>query len=58
MIDYVREFEKIGYTLYPVSGKTGEGVEALIEAVSRALRSGLDGPSDKSLHPSDTEVRH
>ena len=58
VIDYVREFEKIGYTLYPVSGKTGEGVEALMEAVSRALRLGLDGPPDNSLHPSDPVVRH
>ena len=58
MIDYVREFKKIGYTLYPVSGKTGEGVEVLMKAVSRALRSGSDDPSGESPRPSDPEVRH
>jgi hypothetical protein len=38
-MDYLRDFDKIGYKLYLISGKTGEGVEALIEAVSQALRS-------------------
>jgi GTP-binding protein len=38
-MDYLRDFNKIGYKLYLISGKTGEGVEILIEAVSQALRS-------------------
>jgi len=38
-MDYLRDFDKIGYKLYLISGKTGEGVEALIEAISQALRS-------------------
>ena len=43
--DYVRDFKKIGFTLYPVSAKTGEGLEDLMEAVSRALKSVLDKES-------------
>jgi len=58
VIDYLREFEKIGYTLYPVSGRTGEGVEALMKAVSWALRSVSDDQSGKSPRPSVPVVRH
>ena len=58
VIDYVKEFEKIGYTLYPISGKTGEGVEVLMKAVSRALRSGSDDPSGEFPRPSDPEDWH
>jgi GTP-binding protein len=35
--DVQRQFEKMGYRLYLVSGLTGEGIEELIEAVSGAL---------------------
>jgi len=35
-------FERMGYELYMISGRTGEGVEALMDAVSRALESILD----------------
>jgi GTP-binding protein len=34
-----RQFEKIGYRLYPISGRTGEGVDELMEAVSQKLES-------------------
>ncbi len=34
-----REFEKIGHRLYAISGKTGEGVDELILAISLALGS-------------------
>jgi GTP-binding protein len=37
--DYIRGFKKIGYNPYLISAMTGEGVEALIEAVSHALQS-------------------
>lgn len=36
------QFERIGYQFYRISGKTGEGVDALMEAVSRSLESILD----------------
>ena len=36
---YRRDFDRIGYSLYLISGRTGEGVEALIEAVSQTLQS-------------------
>lgn len=32
-----KEFEKIGHRFYSISGKTGEGVKGLIEAISQAL---------------------
>lgn len=32
-----KRFEEIGYKLYPISGKTGEGVEILMEVVSQTL---------------------
>jgi GTP-binding protein len=34
-----KEFEKIGHRLFLISGKTGEGAEALMEAVSTSLAS-------------------
>jgi len=37
-----KEFDRIGHRLYMISGKTGEGVERLMEAVSQALESILD----------------
>jgi CRISPR/Cas system CSM-associated protein Csm2 small subunit len=33
------QFEKMGHQLYFISGQTGEGMEELIEVVSRALES-------------------
>lgn len=38
-IGFENQFEKMGHRLYRISGKTGEGVEGLIEAVSLALES-------------------
>lgn len=32
-----KRFEEIGYHLYPISGRTGEGVEELMEIVSQTL---------------------
>ena len=40
--DIENQFEKMGLHLYLISGQTGEGVEELTEAVSRALESILD----------------
>ncbi|MGD0915635.1 MAG: GTPase ObgE [Thermodesulfobacteriota bacterium] len=37
-----KEFERMGHRLYRISGKTGEGVERLMEGVSQALESILD----------------
>jgi GTP-binding protein len=37
-----KQFDQMGYPLYLISGKTGKGVEALMDAVSRALESILD----------------
>jgi len=34
-----RQFEEMGYRLYVISGKTGEGVEGLLEAAARTLES-------------------
>ena len=45
MKDYVKDFKRIGFTLYPISAKTGEGLEGLMEAVSKALKSILDKES-------------
>ncbi|OGP87513.1 MAG: GTPase ObgE [Deltaproteobacteria bacterium RBG_16_48_10] len=39
--DYVGDFERMGYKLYLISSETGEGMTALIEAVSRALQVGF-----------------
>jgi GTP-binding protein len=33
------QFRKMGYRLFLISGKTGEGVENLMEAVAQALES-------------------
>jgi GTP-binding protein len=38
-LDLRDQFEKIGYPLYMISGKTGEGVEEMMDAVSQALES-------------------
>ena len=40
--DVEKEFEKMGHHLYMISGKTGEGIERLIKAVSLTLESILD----------------
>ena len=36
------EFKRMGYRLYLISGRTGEGVERLVEAVSQRLESILE----------------
>jgi len=36
------EFKRMGYRLYLISGRTGEGVERLVEAVSQTLESILE----------------
>jgi GTP-binding protein len=33
------EFKKMGYSLYRISGTTGEGVEEMVDAVSQVLQS-------------------
>lgn len=38
-MEFGPRFENMGYRLFLISGKTGEGVEELMEAVSRALES-------------------
>lgn len=53
VIDFIEDFKKIGYDPYLVSGKTGEGVETLMEAVSKALQSFSDEQTD--LSPSKSE---
>ncbi len=40
--DLERQFEKMEYPFYRISGKTGEGIEKMMEAVSRALQSIMD----------------
>ncbi len=40
--DLEREFEKMGYPFYKISGKTGEGVGEVLEAVTRALQCLVD----------------
>ncbi len=37
--EFVKDFKEIGYKPYLVSAKTGEGVEPLIRAISKALRA-------------------
>jgi len=37
--DIENQFEKMGHPLYLISGETGEGVEELMEAASRAFES-------------------
>jgi GTPase len=51
-LDFQKPFEEIGYSLYLVSGKTGEGIESLLEAVSRELQSIV---IQQSEHERDTE---
>jgi GTP-binding protein len=46
-VDAKNQFEKMGYQLYMISGKTGEGIEAMLDAVSRTLES----ISDEAPHP-------
>jgi len=45
--DYEDEFKKIGYQLYRISSKTGEGVEELVEVVSQTLASLLDEDDER-----------
>jgi len=40
--DLEKKFEEMGYPFYRISGKTGEGIEEMVEAVSRALQSIVD----------------
>ena len=42
-VDLEVQFKKIGHPLFLISGKTGEGVEGLMEMVSQALES-ISGP--------------
>jgi GTP-binding protein len=37
--DFKGPFERIGYPLYMISGKTGEGLEGMMDAVSRVMES-------------------
>lgn len=37
--DFEKQFEKMGHRLYLISGQTGEGVEELLEDVSRTIES-------------------
>jgi GTP-binding protein len=46
-VDTEKEFEKMGHRLYRISGKTGEGIERLLKAVSLALESILDEGNDQ-----------
>jgi GTP-binding protein len=41
-LDFGKTFKEMGYRLYLVSGKTGEGVTDLMAAVSKALDKMLD----------------
>ncbi len=52
-IDLIDDFKKIGYDPCLVSGKTGEGVEILMEAVSKALQSVSEERTDPSSSKSD-----
>jgi len=45
--DVQRQFEKMGYPLYLISGRTGEGLEELMEAVSEKLES-ISGRDNES----------
>ena len=40
--DLGKKFEEMGYPFHRISGKTGEGMEEMMEAVSRALKSIVD----------------
>jgi predicted GTPase len=40
--DLEKQFEKMGHPFYRISGKTGEGMKEMMEAVSRALQSIID----------------
>jgi hypothetical protein len=42
-----KEFESIGYRLYAISGKSGEGVDELILAISLALGSLLNQANEQ-----------
>ena len=39
VLNIEKQFEEIGYRLYAISGKTGEGVEGLLEEAARTLES-------------------
>jgi len=45
---FIEPFRKLGYRLYLISAKTGEGVDELVEAISEALES-MPGGRDKRL---------
>jgi GTP-binding protein len=54
--DLEKQFEKMGYPFYRISGKTGEGMEEMMEAVSRALQSIMDqAPSFSEMEKSENE---
>jgi GTP-binding protein len=40
--DLKKQFERMGHPFYRISGKTGEGMEEMMEAVSQALQSIMD----------------
>ena len=46
--DLEKQFEKMGHPFYKISGKTGEGMEEMMEAVSRALQSIMDQGNEPS----------
>jgi GTP-binding protein len=54
--DLEKQFEKMGHPFYRISGKTGEGMEGMMEAVSRALQSLMDqAPSFSEMDKSENE---
>jgi len=38
VVEIKEQFERIGYRIYPISGKTGEGVDELIKSLSERLK--------------------
>jgi GTPase len=57
--DPIGSFKRIGFNPYLISGKTGEGVEVLMEAVSRALKTVSEERSSQKTSlppPGDTVV--
>jgi GTP-binding protein len=51
--EVMRTFEKMGIRLHFVSGKTGEGVERLLEAVSEQLEAIQDQVKDDKRNPEE-----
>jgi hypothetical protein len=49
MMDYIEGFKELGVTPYPVSCRTGEGVQVLIKAVFQALKAVLEEPSSEDV---------